>query len=50
MEGCAYGKCICPKCKSENIISIMYGYPVPEAMEAVTAGELKLGGCEVYID
>lgn len=43
-------KCICPKCKSENIIPIMYGYPAPEAMEAATAGELKLGGCEVYID
>ena len=43
-------KCICPKCKSENIIPIMYGYPAPEAMEAAVAGELKLGGCEVYID
>jgi len=28
----------------------MYGYPAPEAMEAAVAGELKLGGCEVYID
>ena len=43
-------KCICPKCKSENIIPIMYGYPAPEAMEAAVAVELKLGGCEVYID
>ena len=43
-------KCICPKCKSENIIPIMYGYPASEAMEAAVAGELKLGGCEVYID
>ena len=43
-------KCICPNCKSENIIPIMYGYPAPEAMEAAVAGELKLGGCEVYID
>ena len=43
-------KCICPKCKSENIIPIMSGYPDPEAMEAAVAGELKIGGCEVYID
>ena len=28
----------------------MYGYPAPEAMEAAVEGELKLGGCEVYID
>lgn len=28
-------ECICPKCKSNNVIPIMYGYPAPEAMEEV---------------
>ena len=41
--------CICPKCKSNNVISIMYGYPAPEAMEEAEKGNLKLGGCEVFI-
>lgn len=41
--------CICPKCKSNNIIPIMYGYPAPEAVEEAEKGNLKLGGCEVFI-
>lgn len=41
--------CICPKCKSNNVIPIMYGYPAPEAMEEAEKGNLKLGGCEVFI-
>lgn len=44
------GKCICPKCKSNNVIPIMYGYPAPDAMEEAEKGNLKLGGCEIYID
>lgn len=36
--------CICPKCKSNNVIPIMYGYPAPEAMEEAEKGNLKLGG------
>lgn len=44
------GKCICPKCKSENIVPIMYGYPSPEAFEEEEKGNLKLGGCEMLID
>lgn len=44
------GKCICPKCKSENIVPIMYGYPSCEAFEDAEKGNLKLGGCEILID
>ena len=40
--------CICPKCKSNNVIPIMYGYPAPEAMEEAEKGNLKLGGWEVF--
>lgn len=42
-------KCICPKCKSNNIISIMYGYPSHDACIEAEKGNLKLGGCEVFI-
>ena len=42
-------RCICPKCKSNNIIPILYGYPAPEAMKEAEKGNLKLGGCEVLI-
>jgi len=41
--------CICPKCKSNNIIPIMYGYPTYEAFEEAEKGNIKLGGCEVII-
>ncbi len=43
-------KCVCPKCKSDNIIPIVYGYPAKETMELADAGKVKLGGCQVYID
>lgn len=43
------GRCICPQCKSNNIIPIMYGMPAPEAFEEAEKGNLKLGGCIVYI-
>ena len=43
-------KTICPKCKSKNIIPIMYGYPAPDAVAAAERGEVELGGCMVYID
>ena len=32
-------KCICPKCKSNNIIPIMYGYPTHEAFEEAEKGQ-----------
>jgi hypothetical protein len=35
----------CPKCRSDRVIPIMYGDPVPEAWAAAGRGELQLGGC-----
>lgn len=39
---------VCPKCKSENIVDIVYGYPSREAREKAAKGEIELGGCCVY--
>ena len=44
------GKCICPKCKSENIVPIIYGDPSHETLEEAEKGNLKLGECEMLID
>ena len=41
-------KVICPKSKSEHTAPIMYGYPAPEAWEALERGEIILGGCMVF--
>lgn len=41
-------KSICPKCKSNNVVPIMYGYPAIKATEGTEKGNLKLGGCMVY--
>lgn len=38
---------ICPKCKSENIIPIVYGNPAVDTKEAAERGELMLGGSGV---
>ncbi|MFC2165395.1 hypothetical protein ACFLT2_10430 [Acidobacteriota bacterium] len=40
----------CPKCRSSNIISILYGMPTSEAAEERDKGLLKLGGCVVSDD
>jgi hypothetical protein len=40
----------CPKCGSLDVVPIMYGYPMPEAMEAAERGEIELGGCCVTAD
>lgn len=39
-------KIICSKCKSKNIIPIVYGYPSSELFELSEQGKVKLGGCE----
>lgn len=39
-------KLVCPKCKSKNIIPIVYGYPSSELFELSGQGKVKLGGCE----
>lgn len=35
------GKCICPNCKSKDIIPIIYGYPTPETMKSAEVGTIK---------
>ena len=37
---------VCPKCKSNNVIPIMYGYPAPETFEVTKkagTGETAVG-------
>lgn len=41
---------ICPYCKSENVIPIVYGYPGPKMIESEIRGEIKLGGCVITMD
>jgi hypothetical protein len=36
-------KCICPKCKSNNVVLIVYGFPAPNALEEAEKGNVKLG-------
>ncbi len=35
----------CPKCGSDDVAEIVYGYPTPEAIEARDQGDIELGGC-----
>lgn len=37
----------CPACHSERVREILYGYPLPDAMDAANRGELVIGGCEI---
>jgi len=37
----------CPRCKSKNIIPIVYGYPNQRGMQEAEKGKIHLGGCEV---
>ena len=37
----------CPKCGTERVLPIAYGYPSPEMQDAIQRGELALGGCIV---
>jgi transcription elongation factor Elf1 len=37
----------CPRCGSHDIVPIMYGYTMPDAMEAAKRGEIELGGCRI---
>jgi hypothetical protein len=39
------GNRLCPKCQSENVLDIMYGYPSNEAIKKRDRGEIVLGGC-----
>lgn len=35
----------CPKCGSQNIVKIIYGYPTAKTMKKAEKGKIKLGGC-----
>ncbi len=35
----------CPKCKSNNVVPIIYGKPGKEMMKNVKEGKIVLGGC-----
>ena len=40
----------CPKCQSDEIIQIIYGYPTSEAGEDAEKGFVRLGGCDINED
>ena len=40
----------CPKCKSLNVVSIIYGMPAPELAEDAEKGNVILGGCVIHED
>ena len=40
----------CPKCGSENIASIVFGFPSPEMIEELNSDKIVLGGCCVTED
>ena len=35
----------CPKCGSNRMVDILYGYPAPETLHEAEKGEIALGGC-----
>lgn len=37
----------CERCKSENIVEIIYGYPTKKTLIRAEKGEIELGGCEI---
>ena len=41
---------ICPECKSESVVPIVYGKPGPELRDRADRREIKLGGCMVQPD
>jgi len=41
---------ICPRCSNRKLLSIVYGYPAGDLMEAAQRGEVALGGCMVTGD
>ena len=38
-------KYLCPKCKSNEVIDIVYGYPTQETLQSWFKKEIELGGC-----
>jgi hypothetical protein len=41
------GKFVCPNCKSDDVIEIVYGLPAQETVETAKRGEIFLGGCVI---
>ena len=40
----------CPKCNSNRVVNIVYGYPAPETFREAENGKIALGGCYVTGD
>lgn len=40
----------CPRCGTDDIIPIRYGFPSREMFERAYAGEVVLGGCVIWLD
>jgi hypothetical protein len=40
----------CPKCKSDNVVNIIYGEPSPSLLKRSQDGEVELGGCIIDSD
>ena len=43
-------KYVCPKCKSDAVIDIVYGYPSEETLKSWHKKKIELGGCIVRPD
>jgi len=41
---------LCPKCKSDNVVNIIYGEPSPSLLKKSQDGEVELGGCIIDSD
>jgi hypothetical protein len=42
------GEARCPRCDSEHVLPIRYGYPGPKMVEDARAGVIALGGCVIF--
>jgi hypothetical protein len=40
----------CPRCDSERVLPIRYGYPGPKMVEDYHAGRILLGSCLIHPD
>jgi hypothetical protein len=40
----------CPRCGSQHVVKIVYGYPSREMFEDAREGRIALGGCTVWAD
>lgn len=38
-------KYTCPKCKSNEVVDIVYGYPSEETLKSWHSKKIELGGC-----